>query len=283
MLDVLRDTRDHRLLMELALALQPEPEPDKKYLFDSEREQHAAVALSLMQQVLRSRLQEIKDSPNVVPGSDLTQVSPQQVTQIVYFHRSFRKMTKFCQFYSGLSKRFQKAVAADGRIPCLRSDTAESAGQRDGLFLVARRLLQGAPRVQRSAGDGRQRHGAGLDFLPQQASSIESPRRRRAWRHGWIVVGRRGHQRKARLRTTKRKSDRVRRPATDHLGPSSRHAPRISPGSNQCAYCCCFRPKLDQRYGGSHEIAAIRRGFRRESSAAFEKYPRHFQPARHVL
>ncbi|EFX75494.1 hypothetical protein DAPPUDRAFT_37199, partial [Daphnia pulex] len=62
LLDVLRETRDHRLLMELALALQPEPEPDKKYLFDSEREQQASLALSLMVQVLRSRLQEIKDS-----------------------------------------------------------------------------------------------------------------------------------------------------------------------------------------------------------------------------
>lgn len=30
LLDVLRESRDHRLLMELALALQPEPEPDKK-------------------------------------------------------------------------------------------------------------------------------------------------------------------------------------------------------------------------------------------------------------
>lgn len=73
LLEVLRETRDHRVLMELALALQPEPEPDKKYLFDSEREQHAAVALSLMQQVLRSRLQEIKDAP--AAGSE---VSPQQ-------------------------------------------------------------------------------------------------------------------------------------------------------------------------------------------------------------
>lgn len=71
LLDVLRETRDHRLLMELALALQPEPEPDKKYLFDSEREQHASLALSLMGQVLRSRLQEVRDSTNVIlPGSD---------------------------------------------------------------------------------------------------------------------------------------------------------------------------------------------------------------------
>jgi len=76
LLDVLRETRDHRLLMELALALQPEPEPDKKYLFDSEREQHASVALSLMQQVLKSRLQEIKDQESSTAASNT--VSPQQ-------------------------------------------------------------------------------------------------------------------------------------------------------------------------------------------------------------
>lgn len=76
LLDVLRETRDHRLLMELALALQPEPEPDKKYLFDSEREQQASLALSLMVQVLRSRLQEIKDSSNAVSSEHS---SPQQV------------------------------------------------------------------------------------------------------------------------------------------------------------------------------------------------------------
>lgn len=80
LLDVLRETRDHRLLMELALALQPEPEPDKKYLFDSEREQHASLALSLMGQVLRSRLQEVRDSANVIlSGSDDPKhPSPQQ-------------------------------------------------------------------------------------------------------------------------------------------------------------------------------------------------------------
>ena len=80
LLDVLRDTKDHRLLMELALALQPEPEPDKKYLFDSEREQHASLALTLMVKVLRSRLQEVKDATNVnAVGSDDMHISPQQV------------------------------------------------------------------------------------------------------------------------------------------------------------------------------------------------------------
>lgn len=82
LLEVLRETRDHRLLMELALALQPEPEPDKKYLFDSEREQHASLALSLTQKVLRSRLQEIKDAP--VNTADVN-VSPQQVRKKFWF------------------------------------------------------------------------------------------------------------------------------------------------------------------------------------------------------
>ena len=82
LLDVLRETRDHRLLMELGLALQPEPEPDKKYLFDSEREQQASLALTLMAQVLRSRLQDIKDVSNTPSFGvdDLQHSSHQQVT-----------------------------------------------------------------------------------------------------------------------------------------------------------------------------------------------------------
>lgn len=64
LLEVLKETRDHRLLLELSLALQPEPEPDKKYLFDSEREQHASLALTLTLQVLKYRLQEIKEFSN---------------------------------------------------------------------------------------------------------------------------------------------------------------------------------------------------------------------------
>lgn len=81
LLEVLRETRDHRLLMELALALQPEPEPDKKYLFDSEREQHAALAMTLMIEALRSRLQELKDANlSTIPGVESQlQTSPSQV------------------------------------------------------------------------------------------------------------------------------------------------------------------------------------------------------------
>lgn len=79
LIDVLRETRDHRLLMELALALQPEPEPDKKYLYDSEREQQASLATSLVLQVLRSRLQELKESALADANSDNHYSSPQQV------------------------------------------------------------------------------------------------------------------------------------------------------------------------------------------------------------
>lgn len=123
LLDVLRETRDHRLLMELALALQPEPEPDKKYLFDSEREQQASLALSLMVQVLRSRLQEIKDSSNVVSSGieDLKHSSPQQVifqyvyiSYIIVFPHFFLTF-----FFIGISKLFKKAIVVDGHISCL--------------------------------------------------------------------------------------------------------------------------------------------------------------------
>jgi len=86
LLEVLHESRDHRLLMELALALKPEPEADKKYLFDSEREQHASVALSLMGKVLRIRLQAIKEALEPVPtpkeGESILPTIPQQVRSI---------------------------------------------------------------------------------------------------------------------------------------------------------------------------------------------------------
>ena len=98
LLEVLHESRDHRLLMELALALKPEPEADKKYLFDSEREQHASVALSLMGKVLRIRLQAIKEAlestpppkeGDPVPPTSVQQVRSITITTITYLVRLF--------------------------------------------------------------------------------------------------------------------------------------------------------------------------------------------------
>ena len=119
LLDVLRETRDHRLLMELALALQPEPEPDKKYLFDSEREQQASLALSLMVQVLRSRLQEIKDSSNTVLSGvdDLKHSSPQQVNfQSINISFKCYYFSSLCWLFLGFSELFKKIIIVDGHI-----------------------------------------------------------------------------------------------------------------------------------------------------------------------
>lgn len=128
LLEVLRESRDHRLLMELALALQPEPEADKKYLFDCEREQHASLALSLMGQVLRGRLQEIKDSI-APPSSDGFIASSVQQVENVYLN--------MCDLVINLIDRligfFQNAVFAYGYFSSLRSHGTQSPRTRGQL------------------------------------------------------------------------------------------------------------------------------------------------------
>lgn len=58
LMEVLREVRDHRMLLELCLQLRRTPEADKKYLRDSEREQLCRQALTLALQALRAKLRE---------------------------------------------------------------------------------------------------------------------------------------------------------------------------------------------------------------------------------
>ncbi|KAG8311302.1 Calcineurin-binding protein cabin-1 [Homalodisca vitripennis] len=60
LVDVLRDTCDHKMLFDLALHLKDTPEADKKYLRDPEREELSKEALSLSVQTLRRKLTEAK-------------------------------------------------------------------------------------------------------------------------------------------------------------------------------------------------------------------------------
>uniref|UniRef100_A0A1B6F531 Uncharacterized protein n=1 Tax=Cuerna arida TaxID=1464854 RepID=A0A1B6F531_9HEMI len=60
LVDVLRDTCDHKMLFDLALHLKDTPEADKKYLRDPEREELSIEALSLSVQALRRKLTEAK-------------------------------------------------------------------------------------------------------------------------------------------------------------------------------------------------------------------------------
>lgn len=106
LIEVLKETKDHRILMELALALQPEPEPDKKYLYDSEREQQASLATSLVVQVLRTRLQELKESTKTNSSTDANYESrlssPQQVSSRFF---TFVELL-INPFYLGFAKFF---------------------------------------------------------------------------------------------------------------------------------------------------------------------------------
>ncbi|RZF32702.1 hypothetical protein LSTR_LSTR004130 [Laodelphax striatellus] len=61
LLDLLRDSKDFKMLLSLALQLKDTPDPDKKYLRDTEREQLAREALSQCVQVLRNKLMEAND------------------------------------------------------------------------------------------------------------------------------------------------------------------------------------------------------------------------------
>lgn len=143
LIEVLRETSDHRILMELSLALQPEPEPDKKYLYDSEREQQANLASSLVVQVLRNRLQELKENPSSVKN-DGHYSSPQQViieyillvTVLSYplfrARRALRKSYRCSWIYSGATIDLSGTYPAKGLCSrqFLWNLTSNSAMQR---------------------------------------------------------------------------------------------------------------------------------------------------------
>ncbi|XP_069674696.1 calcineurin-binding protein cabin-1-like isoform X2 [Periplaneta americana] len=66
LMEVLREVRDHRMLLELCIQLKRTPEADKKYLRDSEREQLCRQALTLSLQALRVKLREGPISTSLV-------------------------------------------------------------------------------------------------------------------------------------------------------------------------------------------------------------------------
>ncbi|KAK6618665.1 hypothetical protein RUM43_013056 [Polyplax serrata] len=59
LMEVLRDLKDHKMLLEICLQLRKTPEPDKKYLRENERNQLSKQACDLVIQILRKN---IKDS-----------------------------------------------------------------------------------------------------------------------------------------------------------------------------------------------------------------------------
>ncbi|XP_011308750.1 calcineurin-binding protein cabin-1 [Fopius arisanus] len=70
LMQVLKETDDSRMLMELCIQLRKIPDADKKYVRDSEREQLSRQALTLSLQSLRTRVQLMSPPP----GADNTQL-----------------------------------------------------------------------------------------------------------------------------------------------------------------------------------------------------------------
>nr|XP_012218304.1 PREDICTED: calcineurin-binding protein cabin-1-like isoform X4 [Linepithema humile] len=65
LMQVLKESNDSRMLMQLCIQLGKIPDSDKKYLRDSEREQLSRQALTLCQQSLRSRVQTIGSTSTI--------------------------------------------------------------------------------------------------------------------------------------------------------------------------------------------------------------------------
>ncbi|XP_014235516.1 calcineurin-binding protein cabin-1-like [Trichogramma pretiosum] len=65
LMEVLKESNDNKILMDLFVQLQKNPEADKKYIKDGERQQLAFQALTLAQQCLRTKLKslQIRSSP----------------------------------------------------------------------------------------------------------------------------------------------------------------------------------------------------------------------------
>ncbi|KAL0106318.1 hypothetical protein PUN28_016205 [Cardiocondyla obscurior] len=100
LMQVLKESNDSRMLMQLCIQLGKIPDSDKKYLRDSEREQLSRQALTLCQQSLRSRVQTIGststiDSVHLIRTDARTQVllDVYEIYQLVQKHFQGKEST----------------------------------------------------------------------------------------------------------------------------------------------------------------------------------------------
>ncbi|KAL6431043.1 hypothetical protein ACFW04_007057 [Cataglyphis niger] len=100
LMQVLKESNDSRMLMQLCIQLGKIPDSDKKYLRDSEREQLSRQALTLCQQSLRSRIQAMGsvstiDSVHLIRTDARTQVllDVYEIYQLVQKHLQGKEST----------------------------------------------------------------------------------------------------------------------------------------------------------------------------------------------
>ncbi|XP_078044095.1 calcineurin-binding protein cabin-1 [Augochlora pura] len=79
LMQVLKETNDGRMLMQLSVQLGKTPESDKKYLRDSEREQLSRQALTLCLQSLRTKVQLM----GTAPSDSISNKNPDNRTQVL--------------------------------------------------------------------------------------------------------------------------------------------------------------------------------------------------------
>ncbi|XP_075228430.1 calcineurin-binding protein cabin-1-like isoform X2 [Lycorma delicatula] len=105
LLDLLRDSRDHKMLFTLSLQLKDTPDPDKKYLRDEEREQLAKESLTLSVQALRRKLHETHNTTEI-----------QDILNDAY--RRYKRISKFwprdAAFISLVTQCFSKYLKSKG-------------------------------------------------------------------------------------------------------------------------------------------------------------------------
>ncbi|XP_008547464.1 calcineurin-binding protein cabin-1 [Microplitis demolitor] len=95
LMQVLKETDDSRMLMELCIHLRKTPDADKKYVRDSEREQLSRQALTLCLQSLRTRVQSMGPS------------NPNDSTQLCRVDPRTRVLLDVYKIYQQVSKNFQ--------------------------------------------------------------------------------------------------------------------------------------------------------------------------------
>ncbi|XP_066593480.1 calcineurin-binding protein cabin-1-like [Prorops nasuta] len=115
LMQVLKETNDSRMLMQLCNHLQKTPDPDKKYLRDSEREQLACQALTLCQQSLRNRVQAM-EPPNLLSES----------VNLIKFDSRTQLLHDVCKIYQQVQKAFQGKEPTIQLFATLLCDTYKS-------------------------------------------------------------------------------------------------------------------------------------------------------------
>ncbi|GLV33874.1 hypothetical protein CBL_11242 [Carabus blaptoides fortunei] len=96
LMQVLRDSEDHKTLLDLCLLLRRTPDPDKIYIRDTERKQLSDQALSICIQCIRSMLKQLVGGKKIYTESEMQAHSETDMTAklTLDIYRSYQKVQK---------------------------------------------------------------------------------------------------------------------------------------------------------------------------------------------